>query len=108
MDSKTIFIVIFAAIGGLIANKIYIAIFQYLFTEHYESVLHQHGLRGLKLRTSIAILLINLPGMVRGIVAPAFSEQELILTVICISSAFFALFILLRNLPKPSNKQLKK
>lgn len=99
MDSKTLTIIIFGVIGGLALNQIYIVIFKYLFTELYQSVFHQHGLRGLKLRTSIAILLINLPGMVRGIFVPAFSEQELILTVICISSAFFALAMLLKNLP---------
>lgn len=99
MDSKTIFIIIFGIIGGAAANQIYIAILKHLFTGLHESILRQHGLRGLKLRASIAILLINLPGMVRSLFTPAFSDQELTLTVICISSTFFALAMLLKNLP---------
>ncbi|WP_454912846.1 hypothetical protein [Variovorax gossypii] len=100
MDSKIIITIFLGALGGLATNLIYIAVFKFLFAEIYESAFRRHGLSGLKFRIAIAILIINLPGMMHGILTPAFSSDELILTVICAFSSFFALVMLLRNLPK--------
>lgn len=54
------------------------------------------------MRLAFILLLIDLPGLIQGIV-----NAQPIISMVCVSSAFFALVMLLRNLPKPSNKQLQ-
>lgn len=107
MDLRTVITILLCTVGGLATNLIYTFVFKFLFTEIYENTLRTHGLRGLKFRMAIAILLINLPGMLHGLFIPSFSKDELILSGICAASAFFALLMLVRNLPKSSSKQLQ-
>lgn len=107
MDSRTIITIILSTLGGFAINLIYIAVFKFLFTDVYDRTLRMHGLAGLKLRMSIAILAINIPGMINGVLTPTFSSDEFILNSICASSSFFAFIMLFRNFPKSPSKQQK-
>ena len=93
---------IIAIFGVWVANLFNIQVMKFFFKEIYESTLEKYGLNGLKFRLAIILLLIDLPGLIQGIVHP-----QPILSVVCASSAFFALVMLLKNLPKPSSKQLQ-
>ncbi len=108
MDPRTIITLLLCILGGLATNLIYISVFKFLFSEIYENILRLHGLNGLKLRVAIAILLIDLPGTVRGILTPSLSNDDLILSGICASSAFFALLMLFKSLARSRGNQLQK
>ncbi|MFZ6673699.1 hypothetical protein [Undibacterium sp. Xuan67W] len=102
MNTQTTIAVIISIFGGWIANLFNIQVMKFFFKEIYESTLEKHGVNGLNFRLAIILLLIDLPGLIQGIVNP-----QPILSAVCASSAFFALVMLLRNLPKPSSKQLQ-
>lgn len=105
MEPKLVTTIILSIFGGLATNAIYTFIFKHLFTDLYENVLRTYGVRGVKLRTAIAILLIDLPGLIAGLRIKTLGEDDLILAAICASSAFFALIMLFRNLPKSEREQ---
>ena len=105
MEPKLVITIILSILGGLATNAIYIFVFKHLFTDLYENILRTYGVRGLKFRSAIAILLIDLPGLSTGLSTKALAENDLILASICASSAFFALIMLLRNLPDSRSEQ---
>ena len=108
MEPKLVITIILSILGGLATNAIYIFVFKHLFTDLYENILRTYGVRGLKFRSAIAILLIDLPGLITGLSTKALAENDLILASICASSAFFALIMLFRNLPKSGSEQLNQ
>ena len=102
MSTQTTITIIIAIFGGWVANLFNIQVMKFFFKEIYHSTLEKYGFSGLKMRLAIILLLIDLPGLIQGIV-----NAQPIISMVCVSSAFFALVMLLRNLPKPSNKQLQ-
>lgn len=102
MSTQTIITALIAIFGGWVANLFNIQVMKFFFKEIYESTLEKHGLNGLKFRLAIILLVIDFPGLIQGIV-----NAQPIIGMVCVSSAFFALVMLLRNLPKSSSKQLQ-
>jgi hypothetical protein len=93
METK---IIILGIIGGLIFNFGIIQIIKFLCFELYDEMLRTYGPRGLKLRLSLMIILMNLPGLVNGLIGTV----DPLMNSICTFSAFFAVIMILRNLPK--------
>lgn len=102
MSAQITIVTILAIFGGWVANLLNIQVMKFFFKEICEGTIEKYGLSGLKMRLAIVLLICDLPGLIQVITDP-----QPILSVVCASSAFFALVMLLRNLPKPSSKQLQ-